>query len=32
VYEFFRNTVLNANENILKQTGSPRPVIQQNIY
>src|SRR5437763_6367858 len=32
VYEFFRNTVLNANEYFLKQTGSPRPVIQQNIF
>ena len=32
VYEFFRNTVLDANEYFLKQTGSPRPVIQQNIF
>ena len=31
-YEFFRNTVLDANEYFLKQTGSPRPVIQQNIF
>src|SRR5579859_5607671 len=31
-YEFFRNDVLNANEFFLKQTGSPRPVIQQNIF
>ncbi len=32
VYEFFRNTVLDANEYFLKQSGSPRPVIQQNIF
>jgi len=32
VYEFFRNTVLDANEYFLKQTGSPRPVVQQNIF
>src|SRR5579863_5280702 len=32
LYEFFRNTVLDANEYFLKQTGSPRPVIQQNIF
>jgi len=32
MYEFFRNTVLDANEYFLKQTGSPRPVIQQNIF
>ncbi len=32
VYEFFRNTKLDANEYFLKQTGSPRPVIQQNIF
>ena len=32
VYEFFRNTVLDANEYFLKQTGSARPVIQQNIF
>lgn len=32
VYEFFRNTVFDANEYFLKQTGSPRPVIQQNIF
>ncbi len=32
VYEFFRNTVLDANEYFLNQTGSPRPVIQQNIF
>src|SRR5437588_4650369 len=31
-YEFSRNTVLDANEYFLKQTGSPRPVIQQNIF
>ena len=31
-YEFFRNTVLDSNEYFLKQTGSPRPVIQQNIF
>src|SRR5579864_4929321 len=32
MYEFFRNTVLDSNEYFLKQTGSPRPVIQQNIF
>src|SRR5215472_16297165 len=32
VYEFFRNTVLDSNEYFLKQTGSPRPVVQQNIF
>src|SRR5258708_3311826 len=32
VYEFFRNTALDANEYFLNQTGSPRPVIQQNIF
>src|SRR5579863_1640056 len=32
LYEFFRNTVLDANEYFLKQTGAPRPVIQQNIF
>src|SRR3954469_18438048 len=32
VYECFRNTVLDANEYFLKQSGSPRPVIQQNIF
>jgi len=32
LYEFFRNTVLNANEYFLKGSGSPRPVIQQNIF
>lgn len=31
-YEFFRNTVLDSNEYFLKQSGSPRPVIQQNIF
>jgi hypothetical protein len=31
-YEFFRNTVLDANEYFLKGTGAPRPVIQQNIF
>jgi len=32
VYEFFRNTVLDSNEYFLKGSGSPRPVIQQNIF
>ena len=32
VYEFFRNTALDSNEYFLKQSGSPRPVIQQNIF
>ena len=31
-YEFFRNTVLDANEYFLKGSGSPRPVIKQNIF
>jgi len=31
-YEFFRNTALDANEYFLKGSGSPRPVIQQNIF
>jgi hypothetical protein len=31
-YEFFRNTVLDANEYFLNQSGSPRPVIKQNIF
>jgi Carboxypeptidase regulatory-like domain/TonB dependent receptor len=31
-YEFFRNTVLDANEYFLNQNGSPRPVIKQNIF
>ena len=31
-YEFFRNTVLDANEYFLKGSGAPRPVIQQNIF
>jgi len=31
-YEFFRNTVLDANEYFLNQAGEPRPVIQQNIF
>jgi hypothetical protein len=32
VYEFFRNTVLDSNDYFLKQSGSQRPVIQQNIF
>ncbi len=32
VYEFFRNSVFDANEYFLKASGSPRPVIQQNIF
>jgi hypothetical protein len=31
-YEFFRNTVLDANEYFINQAGEPRPVIQQNIF
>jgi hypothetical protein len=31
-YEFFRNTVLDANDYFLNAEGSPRPVIQQNIF
>ena len=31
-YEFFRNTVLDANEYFLNGSGAPRPVIQQNIF
>ncbi|HTS36601.1 MAG TPA: TonB-dependent receptor [Candidatus Solibacter sp.] len=32
VYEFFRNTIFDANEYFLNGTGAPRPVIQQNIF
>jgi hypothetical protein len=32
VYEFFRNTVFDANEYFLKGSGLARPVIQQNIF
>src|SRR6202166_1367001 len=32
VYEFFRNTALDANEYFLNQTGSLRPDIKQNIF
>jgi len=32
LFEFFRNTVLDSNEYFLKGSGSPRPVIQQNIF
>jgi len=31
-YEFFRNTVLDANDYFLNQAGEARPVIQQNIF
>src|SRR4029077_7198842 len=31
-WEFFRNTVLDANDFFLNGAGSPRPVIQQNIF
>jgi Carboxypeptidase regulatory-like domain len=31
-FEFFRNTVLDANDYFLKSLGEPRPVIQQNIF
>ena len=31
-YEFFRNTVLDANEYFLNQAGEARPVVQQNIF
>lgn len=31
-YEFFRNTVLDANDYFLKQAGEARPVIKQNIF
>src|SRR5258708_23184906 len=31
-YEFFRNTVLDANEFFLNQTRSPRPEIKQNLF
>ncbi|HVI07900.1 MAG TPA: TonB-dependent receptor [Candidatus Binatia bacterium] len=31
-YEFFRNTVLDANDYFLNQAGEQRPVIQQNIF
>jgi Carboxypeptidase regulatory-like domain len=32
VWEYFRNTVLDANDFFLNAAGSPRPVIQQNIF
>src|SRR5579864_6781165 len=31
-YEFFRNDVLNANENFLNRAGQPRPPVKQNIF
>ncbi len=31
-YEFFRNTVLDANDYFLNGAGEPRPVVQQNIF
>jgi hypothetical protein len=31
-FEYFRNTVLNANDFFLKQDGLDRPVIKQNIF
>ena len=31
-WEYFRNTVLDANDFFLNAAGSPRPVIQQNIF
>ncbi|HXZ13283.1 MAG TPA: carboxypeptidase-like regulatory domain-containing protein [Candidatus Sulfotelmatobacter sp.] len=31
-WEYFRNTVLDANDWFLKAAGEPRPVIQQNIF
>src|ERR1700719_4399625 len=32
VYEFFRNTALDANEYFLKGSGSPRPAFQQKTF
>ncbi|HXX01211.1 MAG TPA: hypothetical protein VEJ00_08360, partial [Candidatus Acidoferrales bacterium] len=32
VFEFFRNTVLNANDYFVKQTGQPRGVLDQNQF
>src|SRR6202790_5479376 len=32
VFEFFRNTVLDANDFFLNRQGLPRPVIKQNIF
>jgi hypothetical protein len=32
VFEFFRNTVLNANDYFLNQTNQPRPVLNQNQF
>ncbi|HET9994891.1 MAG TPA: carboxypeptidase regulatory-like domain-containing protein [Candidatus Acidoferrum sp.] len=32
VFEFFRNTVLDANDFFLNRAGLPRPVIKQNIF
>ena len=31
-YEYFRNTVLNANEFFLNSQGQPRPSVKQNIF
>jgi len=31
-FEYFRNTVLDANDFFLNRQGSPRPVIKQNIF
>jgi Carboxypeptidase regulatory-like domain len=32
LFEFFRNTVLNANDYFLNQTNQPRPVLNQNQF
>ena len=32
LFEFFRNTVLDANEYFIKAAGQPRPAIQQNLF
>jgi hypothetical protein len=32
VFEYFRNTVLNASDFFLNELGQPRPVIKQNIF
>lgn len=32
VFEFFRNTALNANDYFLKESGEERPVLRQNQY
>jgi hypothetical protein len=32
VYDYFRDTALNANDAFLKAAGSPRPALERNVY